>query len=73
MLLELVIDRQGVARSITVLRPLGFGLDEAAADAIAKWRFSPGTQAGKPINLVTTVEVGFHLLGSKNSRDAELQ
>lgn len=41
-LLELVVDTQGMPQNITVLSPLGFGLDDSAISAVSKWRFVPG-------------------------------
>jgi len=39
----------GVPRQITIRQPLGYGLDERTAEAVAKYRFRPGTQDGKPV------------------------
>ena len=42
VVLDAVIDDQGLPRKITVVSPLGFGLDESAEGAVGKWRFFPG-------------------------------
>ena len=31
-------------------------------DAVTKWRFEPGMKAGKPVPVIATIEVSFHLL-----------
>jgi TonB family protein len=60
--LTIEIDTDGVARNMTVLRALGFGLDQKAIEAIRKWRFNPGTKDGQPVKVVAHVEVNFRLL-----------
>jgi len=62
VLLNLVVDSTGLARDFTVVRGLGYGLDESAIETIArKWRFRPGTFEGKPVDMQITVEVVFRL------------
>jgi TonB family protein len=45
---QLIIDEKGRPTNISVVSPLGFGLDERAQTAIEKWEFDPGTKNGKP-------------------------
>lgn len=47
--LRLVVDANGDARRIAVAQPLGYGLDEKAVETMAKFRFHPATDAGKPV------------------------
>jgi TonB family protein len=54
--LRLVVSPDGVPREITVVRPLGYGLDESAVKAVSQWRFSPCEK-----EMPVTVEVNFHL------------
>lgn len=61
VLLTGTITEQGVPRDMRVTRPLGFGLDEKALEAIQHWRFMPGTFQGQPVPVVTTVAVDFRL------------
>jgi TonB family protein len=56
-----VITADGVARNMRVTRSLGFGLDEKALGAIARWRFRPGTDKGQPIPMVITASIEFRL------------
>jgi TonB family protein len=61
VVLELVVGSDGLPRDITVSRPLSPEFDEAALDAVKKWKFSPATKDGKPIATQIMVEVDFHL------------
>ena len=58
-ILQIVITEQGRASDITVLRPLGFGLDESAQEAIAEWEFAPSMKEGKPVKVQAVVEAHF--------------
>ena len=62
VVLAVVIEPDGVARDIRVTRPLGFGLDQKAVEAIRQWRFQPGTRNGQPVRVAATIEVNFRLL-----------
>ena len=61
VILELVVDRDGMPRDIKVSRPLSPEFDEAAIDAVKKWKFSPAARDGKPIATEIKVEVDFRL------------
>jgi TonB family protein len=60
--LSFVVDATGAATQVAVLRPIGFGLDEKAMEAVSQWKFSPGTKNGTPVAVQTQAEVTFHLL-----------
>jgi TonB family protein len=62
ILLSLVVDESGSPQNITVLLPLGDGLDEEALKAVSKWRFQPGMKEGAPVSVQATIEVNFRLL-----------
>ncbi len=62
VLLELVVDEKGYPRQIRVRQSLGLGLDEEAIKAVEKWRFTPGMKDGKPVAVLASIAVGFHLL-----------
>jgi protein TonB len=62
VIVELVVDEQGMPRNLKVVRSLGLGLDERALEAVSKWRFRPAYRDGKPSAAPALVEVTFRLL-----------
>lgn len=62
VVLAVVVDENGRARDIRVVRPLGLGLDEKAIEAVQKWKFRPGQLNGKPVPVSASIEVNFRLL-----------
>jgi TonB family protein len=46
---------------VNVLKPLAFGLDQAAADAVRRWKFRPGTLNGQPVDVIFNLTVNFKL------------
>lgn len=61
VILQTVIDERGFVQEIEVLKPLGFGLTEAAVDAVRTWRFSPATLRGKPVAVIYHLTINFEL------------
>ncbi len=61
VIVEAVIDREGVVKEARVLNPLPFGLSEAAVEAVKQWKFRPGTLAGKPVDVIFLLTINFHL------------
>ncbi len=51
VLLEATIDEKGIPKDIVPLTSLGFGLEEAAIEALKKTTFRPATKGGKAITL----------------------
>jgi TonB family protein len=62
VLLQVVVNENGVPQNIAVIRPLGLGLDQKAIEAVQKWRFQPGVKDDKPVPVVANIEVSFRLL-----------
>ena len=60
VILEAVIGEDGSVQNVRVLRgkPL---LDDAAANAVRQWRFTPTLLNGQPVPIVMTVTVSFTL------------
>ena len=58
-LFEIVIGTDGKPTDITVLSPIGFGLDERAQEAIQAWRFKPAEKDGTPVKARANVQVNF--------------
>lgn len=61
VLLEVTIDEKGVPHNIVAVTNLGFGLEEAAIEALKKTTFRPATKAGKPISLRVVQPIKFTL------------
>jgi TonB family protein len=61
VIVEVVIDRNGVVQKAYVLKPLPFGLDQAAIDAVKQWRFRPGTLEGVPVDVIFNLTINFKL------------
>jgi periplasmic protein TonB len=62
VLLQLVVDVDGKAKNIKVVKGVGLGLDEKAVEAVQKWKFTPGKKNGAAVPVYATVEVNFRLL-----------
>ncbi len=60
VILEAVIDAKGSVESVRVLRSIPT-LDQAAIDAVRRWRFTPTRLNGTPVPIVMTVTVNFAL------------
>ncbi len=56
------IGADGVPRNMSVIRPLGLGLDQNGLDAISQWRFQPGEKDGQPVTVSATIEVNWRLI-----------
>lgn len=58
---QVTIDEKGSVAKVEVLKGLGFGLDEAAIEAIQKMSFRPGTRCQKPTLSQITFNLRFSL------------
>ena len=68
--LRFVVKADGKVEDIRVVKGAGFGLDEAAIAAVAKWQFNPGTIRGVAVYVVSRVVVNFTLLPGRNQPPA---
>lgn len=59
VIIRLVIDADGRMTDAQVIKPLPFGLSEAALEAVRKWRFKPATRGGKPVASIFSIPVTF--------------
>jgi TonB family protein len=59
--MQAVVRADGTVGDVRVLREpdAGLGLGKAAVNAVKRWRFTPGTLKGKPIDTYLTVVVTF--------------
>ncbi len=62
VMLAIIVDTEGHARDVHVVKSLGMGLDEKAMEAVEKWKFKPGMKGGQPVAVRATIEVNFRLL-----------
>lgn len=56
-----MISESGIPENVTVVQPLGMGLDEKARECVLKWRFRPAMKEGKPVRSDANIEVNFRL------------
>jgi TonB family protein len=61
VVLQMVLGTDGRPRDIKVVQSLGHGLDEKAVQALSEWKFEPSIKDGKPVQILTDVEMDFHL------------
>jgi protein TonB len=61
VIVQAIIDKDGNVTNVKLLKGLGMGLDQAAIDAIKKWRFDPATLHGKPVSVYYNLTVNFRL------------
>jgi protein TonB len=62
VLLQAVVNAAGQPTAVNVVRGIRADLDQAAKEALAKWRFQPGTSDGKPVESRVNVEISFNLV-----------
>jgi len=61
VLVNLWVDTQGNPSHVHVIRGVGMGLDEKAAEAVRQYRFKPAMENGKPVLVELNVEVNFQI------------
>ncbi len=66
-LYHVVIGADGKPGEIAVARPIGFGLDENAVDAIAKASFDPAIKDGKPVPVLLDLVVQFRIYSKRTA------
>jgi TonB family protein len=60
--LAIVVDTDGRAKDVRVIKGVGYGLDEKAVEAVGNWEFRPGTMNGEPVQVQAQIEINFRLL-----------
>ena len=73
-LYHVVIGADGKPGEIAVARPIGFGLDEDAVEAIRTARFEPAMKDGKPVPVLLDLVVQFRIFSKRTAvtRTAEV-
>lgn len=61
VMVEFVVDEHGRVSGARVVRSTDPIFDEAALRAVAKWRFEPGTVAGRPVRFRMAIPIVFRL------------
>jgi TonB family protein len=64
-LLRTVVDASGIPRQMAIARPIGFGLDEKAVDAVKNSHFRPATVNGQPVPVVIDLVVTFRIYSNR--------
>ncbi|MEO8130345.1 MAG: TonB family protein, partial [Bryobacteraceae bacterium] len=67
VLITAIIGIDGTSSAAQISRAIGLGLDEKALEALAAWRFRPGTSGGKPVPVMAIIPVEFRI-APKTSR-----
>jgi TonB-like protein len=62
-----VIGPDGRPQEVAVARPIGFGLDESAVDAILKAKFDPAQKDGKPVPVMLDLIVQFRIYSKRTN------
>jgi TonB family protein len=57
VIVEALVEKSGRVAAVQVLKPLPFGLDQAAVDAVKQWTFRPGTLNGQPVDVFFNLTV----------------
>ena len=61
VLIQLIVDRDGLPQNVHVIRSVGIGLDDNAIAAVKQYRFTPAMEDGKPVAVQLNIEVNFQL------------
>jgi hypothetical protein len=64
LVLSLTIGEDGVPYDIFIVSPVGMGIDDEVADAVAKWQFKPGMRQKQPCSVHARVIVDFAALNA---------
>jgi protein TonB len=56
-----IVNADGTLSFESVVKALGFGLDQKAIEAVKKWKFFPATKDGKPVATRVNISVNFTL------------
>lgn len=59
VILQFVINSEGIPKQIRISKSLDVELDQASVDALKMWRFSPATKDNKPVAVRASLEFTF--------------
>jgi TonB family protein len=69
--LQMVVDANGRPGAVRIVRPIGFGLDERAVEAVQHAQFRPGTLNGKPVSEMVNLQVTFRIYSNRTKPTKE--
>lgn len=61
VLVNLVVDQNGIPTNVRIVRGIGYGLDEEAVEAVRKYRFKPAMENGQPVPVELNLMVNFQI------------
>jgi TonB family protein len=61
VMVQIIVDTDGIPQNPRVVRPLGMGLDEKAIEVVRHYRFKPAMKDGKPVPAYMTIAINFRL------------
>ncbi len=67
---HVIVGPDGKPREVAIGRPIGFGLDENAIEAIRKASFEPGMKDGKPVPVLVDLTVQFRIYSKRTATPA---
>jgi len=68
---HVVVGADGKPGEIAVARPIGFGLDESAVNAIRKATFEPAVKDGKPVPVMLNMEFVFRIYSKRTAAESK--
>jgi TonB family protein len=68
---HVVVGADGKPSEIAVARPIGFGLDESAVDAIRKATFEPAIKDGKPVPVLLNMVFEFRIYSQRTAQESK--
>jgi TonB family protein len=68
---HVVVGADGKPVEIAVARPIGFGLDESAVDAIRKATFEPAIKDGKPVPVLLNMVFEFRIYSKRTAVESK--
>ena len=72
VILQAIIDENGIPRDIVAITNIGFGFEEASIAALQQTTFHPATKGGNPISLQVEIPYSFTLKTRSNSVYADM-
>ena len=59
VVLRVIVDEKGKTKVVDIVTPMGFGLDQAAINAVNRWEYEPAKRDGTPVKVYIRVLFNF--------------